>query len=91
MRLRITAPDGRVSELAVDATVVRLGRNSDCEVPFEWQACPMVSGEPARLERTASGWVFVHRSGNNKSLLSDKPVDAPVAVKTARWHAGHER
>lgn len=81
MRLRITAPDGSTSELAVAAGVVRLGRDPACEVAFDPNAFPMVSARHARLERTADSCLLVPLSQSNRTLVNGQPIDGPVPVK----------
>ena len=81
MRLRIIAPDGRISERVAAASVVRLGRDPACEVPFDSDAYPMVSGRHARIERSAHRCVLTPLSQSNKTLLNNRPIDGPVAVK----------
>lgn len=81
MRLRIIAPDGRLSEVVVVAALVRLGRDPACEVHFDPDACPMVSGRHARLERTANACTLTPLSQTNKTLLNDESVQGTVAIK----------
>src|SRR4051812_13133452 len=81
MRLRITAPDGGTSEREVTAGTVRLGRDPACEVPFDQDAFPMVSGRHARIALTASGYVLTPLSQSNKTLLNNQPVESSVPVK----------
>lgn len=81
MRLRILAPDGNASERVVTAPVIRLGRDSACEVAFDPDRCPMVSGRHARIERTATGYVLTALSQSNKTLLNGQAIEGSVAVK----------
>jgi ABC transport system ATP-binding/permease protein len=81
MRLRIIAPDGSVAEQVASAAVVRLGRDPACEVAFDAAVYPKVSGEHARIERTAAGLVLTPRSRSNKTLLNDQSVEGPAALK----------
>jgi ABC-type multidrug transport system ATPase subunit len=81
MQLRIISPQGQTSERVVAAAVVRLGRDPACEVVFDAALYPKVSGEHARIERTASGLVLTPRSQSNKTLLNDQPIAQPAALK----------
>jgi ABC-type multidrug transport system ATPase subunit len=81
MRLRITAPDGSTSERVVTAARARLGRDPGCEIPFDPDACPMVSGRHAQIDRTADGCVLTPLSQTNQTLLNDRPIDGPAPVK----------
>ena len=81
MRLRIISPDGETSEVAVASPEARLGRDPGCEVAFDPAAYPKVSGEHARIERTATGLVLTHLSRSNKTLLNGAPVDGSTALK----------
>jgi ABC-type multidrug transport system ATPase subunit/ABC-type multidrug transport system permease subunit len=81
MRLRIISPEGETTERIVTAPVVRLGRDPACEVDFDAAMYPKVSGEHARIERTAAGLVLTPRSRSNKTLLNDQPVEVPAALK----------
>lgn len=81
MHLRIIAPDGSRSEKVVDAAIVRLGRDPACELAFDAAVYPKVSGEHARIERTASGLILTPRSQSNKTLLNDQPISQPAALK----------
>ena len=81
MHLRIIASDGSTSEKIAAAAVVRLGRDPACEVAFDAAAYPKVSGEHARIERTAAGLILTPRSQSNKTLLNDQPIAQPAALK----------
>jgi ABC transport system ATP-binding/permease protein len=82
MHLRITASDGSLSELAVAATTVRLGRNPDCHVVFPAEKYPQVSGAHAQIERRASGgYVLIPLSRSNPTLVNGQPIEGPVAVR----------
>jgi ABC-type multidrug transport system ATPase subunit len=65
----------------VSTAVVRLGRDPACEVAFDADVYPRVSGEHARIERTASGLVLTPRSQSNKTLLNDQPLQGPAKLK----------
>src|SRR4051812_15513949 len=66
-----------------DATgeCLRLGRDPDCEVAMDPLAFPTVSGVHARIEATSAGFVLVHLSRNNRTLLNDVPVEGSAAVQ----------
>ena len=81
MRLRIISPDGTTSELMVASPEARLGRDPGCKVAFDPAAYPKVSGEHARIERTATGLVLTHLSRSNKTLLNGTPIEGATALK----------
>src|SRR5579872_7148971 len=81
MRLRIISPAGETSERVVETARARLGRDPACEVAFDAATYPKVSSEHAHIERTASGLVLTPRSQSNKTLLNDRPLDGPAALK----------
>ena len=81
IRLRIIAPDGGRAEREVAAGTLRLGRDPDCEVVLDAKTFPMVSGQHARVEPTAAGWVLTPLSRTNKTLLNDVPVGAGVPIR----------
>jgi pSer/pThr/pTyr-binding forkhead associated (FHA) protein len=65
----------------IAAAVVRLGRDPACELSFDAAVYPKVSGEHARIERTAAALVLTPRSQSNKTLLNDQPISQPAALK----------
>ena len=79
MRLRARI-EGETREAA--GAVIRLGRDPDCELAFDPEAHPKVSGVHARIEETADGFALVHLSRSNKTLLNGISVDgmAPLRV-----------
>src|SRR4051812_2346342 len=81
MKLRLIHPGGDTSEVAMASAVARLGRDPGCEVAFDPAAYPKVSGEHARIERTASGLVLTPLSRSNKTLLNDRPVEGPAPLR----------
>jgi hypothetical protein len=81
MNLRIIHTDGGTSELAIACWPVRLGRDPACEIAFDRNIYRTVSREHARIERTAAGLILVHRSGRNKTLLNNQPVEDSAALK----------
>ncbi len=81
MQLRIISPQGQTTDHVVAAAVVRLGREPACEVAFDAAVYPKVSGEHARIERTAAGLVLTPRSQSNKTLLNDEPISQPAVLK----------
>ena len=78
MRLRLRIGDGTRE---IDGEVVRLGRDPGCEVAFDPVAYPKVSGVHARIERASEGFVLVHLSRSNKTLLNGSPVDGTAMLR----------
>lgn len=81
MHLRILIPDESATEIVIRCALVRLGRDPNCEVPFDPDAYPMVSGRHARLDQTTNLCILTPLSQTNKTLLNDRPVEEPVPVK----------
>src|SRR5579871_35308 len=81
MILRLIHTNGSMSELTVTAWPVRIGRDPACEVAFDKAVYPTVSREHARIERTESGPVLIHRSGRNKTLLNNQPIEDSAPLK----------
>src|SRR5581483_6698125 len=75
------SPQGETTDRVVDVGIVRLGRDPDCEVAFDAALYPKVSGEHARIERTASGLALTPRSQTNKTLLNEQPIAQTTALK----------
>jgi len=79
MRLRIIAPDGGSSERVVTVAIVRFGRDAGCEIAFDPNVCPMVSGEHARIEKTEAGLPRRNHAGSSSS----RPKNLPLLHATA--------
>jgi ABC transport system ATP-binding/permease protein len=80
VRVRLSSGDAATaSESCGD--IVRLGRNPDCEIAIDPIAFPMVSGFHAQIESKGRGFVLVHLSQSNKTLVNDSAVDGPVPVR----------
>ena len=80
-RLQVDQPDGRTKIVDVAGSHVRLGRDAECEVAVDAIAFPKVSGFHARIEPTATGFVLVHLSQSNKTLLNGNPLDTSSPIK----------
>jgi ABC transport system ATP-binding/permease protein len=80
MHLRINVPNGKPIECIVTESVIRLGRDPGCEVPFDPQIFPSVSGMHAKIEKTESGFVITHLSRSNRTLVNDQPISGTVPV-----------
>ena len=78
--LRCDGPDGRATTLDAVGNAIRLGRDLNCEVAFDAVAFPKVSGFHARIEPAAGGFVLVHLSRSNRTLLNDAPVEALATI-----------
>jgi ABC-type multidrug transport system ATPase subunit len=83
MRLacRLIFPDGRTTTCEVEGPSIRLGRDAACEIAIDPIACPGVSGQHARLDARNGGFVIVHVSRSNKTLLNDLIVEKTAPVK----------
>jgi ABC-type multidrug transport system ATPase subunit len=80
MHLRLTGHDGTMSDNTFSAAVIRLGRDPECECPFDPVAYPMVSTRHAKIERTPTGYVLTSLSQTNKTLVNGQPVEGSVPV-----------
>jgi ABC-type multidrug transport system ATPase subunit len=85
MRLQVDQPDGQKRIVAVAGESVRLGRDTACEVATDPVAFPKVSGIHARIESTPRGFVLVHLSQSNKTLLNNNSVENSSPVKAGDW------
>jgi ABC-type multidrug transport system ATPase subunit len=80
VRVRLDLPGGS-SNLDVVGESVRLGRDPDCEIAIDPVNFPKVSGIHARIDSTPNGYVLVHLSRNNKTLVNDSPIDGIVPIR----------
>ncbi len=81
VRVRLRAENGETTRESV-GNVVRIGRNADCEIALDPLTFPMVSGLHARIEPAGSGFVLVHLSHSNKTLVNGTAVDGPAPLRT---------
>jgi ABC transport system ATP-binding/permease protein len=79
-RLRLVQTGGQPKDLESVGQCVRLGRDPACEVPLDPVAFAMVSSVHARIEPYARGFVLVHLSQSNKTLLNDAVVDTSKPI-----------
>jgi ABC transport system ATP-binding/permease protein len=80
-RVQVHQGDGRGNVLEVSGASLRLGRDPECEIAIDPVAFPMVSGLHARIDPAADGFVLVHLSQSNKTLVNDAAVDGSVSVR----------
>jgi len=83
MRVRVTvgSTDTDAKTLEASGERLTLGRNPDCEIAIDSIAFPTVSGVHARVESTADGFVLVHLSRNNKTLLNEVPLEGSAVLR----------
>ncbi len=62
--------------------IVRLGRNPDCEIAIDPLEFPMVSGLHARIDPAGPGFVLVHLSQSNKTLVNDTVVAGSIPIRS---------
>jgi ABC transport system ATP-binding/permease protein len=84
-RVRLENPNEESKTLEVTGESIRLGRDSECEVAVDPVAFPTVSGVHARIEVGPKGFVLVHLSQRNKTLMNDSAVDGSVPVRAGDW------
>lgn len=80
LRVRLSTGNAATTSGSL-ADVVRLGRNAACEIAIDPLAFPMVSGLHARIEPAGPGFVLVHLSQSNKTLVNDSAVEGSVPVR----------
>jgi ABC-type multidrug transport system ATPase subunit len=81
MRLRIITPDGNVEEHDVADRVIRLGRDSVCEIRFDARRFPKISGVHAQIEQTPTGPILSHKSQSNQTLVNAHPIEGTVPLR----------
>jgi len=75
-------PDGRTLAGESDGPSIRLGRDPSCEIALDETDHPMVSGLHARIEASDGGFILVHESRSNKTLLNDAVVETSHRVQS---------
>ena len=80
VRVRLCTANGETTSESI-GDVVRLGRNADCEIALDALAFPMVSGLHAKIEPAGSGFVLVHLSQSNKTLLNGSAIEGSATVR----------
>jgi len=81
IRLNVDQPDKQARAIEASGLFIRLGRDADCEIAIDPHAFPMVSGLHARIEPAGSGFVLVHVSQSNKTLVNDSAVENSVPLR----------
>ena len=83
MRLqgRLIEPNGKSANVDVTSPTVRLGRDPDGEIAVDATAYPKVSLVHARIEPHDQGFVLLHLSNSNKTLLNDAPVEETQPIR----------
>jgi ABC-type multidrug transport system ATPase subunit/pSer/pThr/pTyr-binding forkhead associated (FHA) protein len=79
---RMTLPDGRTLAGEPDGPSIRLGRDPSCEIALDETDFPMVSGLHARIEASDGGFILLHESRSNKTLLNDAVVETSHRVQS---------
>ncbi len=80
-RVRLEVPSDESKSFEIAGESIRLGRDLECEVAVDPVAFPMVSGVHARIEVGPKGFVLVHLSQSNKTLVNDSAVDQSAPVR----------
>ncbi len=81
VRVRVDQSDGQTKTLDVAGETIRLGRDVGCEVAVDPISFPKVSGVHARIEPAREGFVLVHLSHSNRTLVNNAPVEGSVPVQ----------
>ena len=83
VRMRMDQSGRTTKTLDVAGASIRFGRGAECEVAVDPVVFPKVSEVHARIEPAASGFVLVHLSRSNKTLLNDAAMACGCAVRPA--------
>jgi ABC transport system ATP-binding/permease protein len=81
VRVQVDQPDGQTKNLDAAGESIRLGRDAACEIAVDPIAFPKVSGVHARIEPAREGFVLVHLSRSNRTLVNDAPIDGSIPVR----------
>ncbi|MGE3314355.1 MAG: FHA domain-containing protein [Planctomycetaceae bacterium] len=81
VQVRINDPDGRARTQAAVGEVIRLGRDSACEIAVDPNAFPKVSRIHAQIEPGADGFLLVHLSRSNSTLLNGMEIGTTSRLK----------
>ncbi len=81
MKLNIQEPDRPIREQTVAGDVVRVGRDVSCEIAFDEERFPKVSGLHAEFQRRGKDVFIVHRSRSNRTLYNEQPLAVETKVK----------
>ncbi len=81
IRVQLDLPSGSATTLDATGEFIRLGRDAGCEIALDPVAFPKVSGVHARIDPAPNGFLLVHLSRNNKTLLNDNPVEQSASLK----------
>jgi predicted component of type VI protein secretion system len=76
VRVQVDQPDGQTKNLDAAGESIRLGRDAACEIAVDPIAFPKVSGVHARIEPAREGFVLVHLSRSNRTLVNDAPMES---------------
>src|SRR5437773_1096007 len=90
LRMQVTTKAG-VSTMFVHAgPVVRIGRDSACELALEGGAADSVSRQHACIDLSAARATLTDTGSSNGTLLNGRPVKGPVPLHAAdRIYLGH--
>jgi pSer/pThr/pTyr-binding forkhead associated (FHA) protein len=82
LHARLAAPDGSpIGEFVVSTFPARVGRDPGAEIAIDDHRFPVVSGLHAEITRGPAGLVLTSRSPKNLTLLNDRPVGDPLALR----------
>ncbi|MCA9214827.1 MAG: FHA domain-containing protein, partial [Planctomycetales bacterium] len=81
MKLRIFETDSAPYELDFNRNRVILGRNPECDVVFDGDRFPMVSGLHAEIRQGNTNTLLIHRSRSNKTLCNGDAVTKTVELR----------
>jgi pSer/pThr/pTyr-binding forkhead associated (FHA) protein len=81
IRLSIDTGTGRPTPFAHAGSVVRIGRDPECELSLQGDASSAVSRQHARIELTDAGATLADLGSSNGTLLNGQLLDGPAPLR----------
>jgi hypothetical protein len=90
LRLKITTPDGGSRAFDHSGSILRIGRDPECELSLESAEGHAVSWNHARIELGRDGATVADIGSSNGTLLNDQRINQPMPVRVGdRVQLGH--
>jgi pSer/pThr/pTyr-binding forkhead associated (FHA) protein len=81
LRLKVAPPTGQASTFEHAGPVIRIGRDSGCELELRGEASQSVSREHARIDLRAEGAILADLGSSNGTLLNDERLSSPRPIR----------
>ena len=83
MNIRLSIDTGSGLPTAVEhaGPIIRIGRDSDCELPLQGEACSAVSRQHARIKLSADGATLADLGSRNGTLLNEVKLEGPAPLR----------